>query len=318
MKTEIVPGAVLSTNELIERRKQFEEFVKACMIPGIDYEKSTKKDGKDVLLQPGAEKINKFYGLTASLTLVKEVEDWDKPFFYYQYKGQLIWRREISEGVFENMVMADCFGSCNSRESKYAWRWMTWEEIPQELRTLAKKGNYKTETREKWIVEFELTPADKKLAHKKGAEWKKDIRESKAGRKFEWFLHPGKTMYRIPNDDIYDQVNTILKIAGKRAFVGVTIRGTNASALFTQDEDVPIVEDKEDKKPEGTEPVEAGSMDEATKKSMRDNFAELMGVAKTLDDVNRARKNLPPEMNNDTEIYSLYAVRYKEISKENK
>jgi hypothetical protein len=55
---------------------------------------------------------------------------------------------------------------------------------------------------------------------------------SKNGRPFK--------MYRLPNPDIYSVVNTIEKMAAKRAFVGAIISATRSAGLFTQDlEDLP-------------------------------------------------------------------------------
>lgn len=51
---------------------------------------------------------------------------------------------------------------------------------------------------------------------------------------------PGKggstyTQYRIETENPHDQANTILKMAQKRAFVGVILLATGASRIFTQD-----------------------------------------------------------------------------------
>jgi 5'-3' exonuclease len=46
--------------------------------------------------------------------------------------------------------------------------------------------------------------------------------------------------YRIPNEEIYDQVNTVLKMACKRAYVAAVISVTRSAGIFTQDlEDMP-------------------------------------------------------------------------------
>lgn len=50
---------------------------------------------------------------------------------------------------------------------------------------------------------------------------------SKSGR--EW------TQYRVPNDEIDDIDNTLLKMAKKRALVDAVLSATRSSALFTQD-----------------------------------------------------------------------------------
>ncbi len=62
------------------------------------------------------------------------------------------------------------------------------------------------------------------------------------------FQHKGKwyTKYRIENDDVYTLVNTILKMAEKRAHIDATLRATRTSAIFTQDiEDMPGVVEEE-------------------------------------------------------------------------
>ena len=42
-------------------------------------------------------------------------------------------------------------------------------------------------------------------------------------------------LYRIPNPDVADVVNTIQKMAQKRALVAATLIATSASEFFTQD-----------------------------------------------------------------------------------
>jgi len=57
----------------------------------------------------------------------------------------------------------------------------------------------------------------------------------------------GLVLYRIENDDIYSQVNTLEKMAKKRAFVDATLSACRLSAVFTQDiEDVQIEEPKQE------------------------------------------------------------------------
>ena len=43
------------------------------------------------------------------------------------------------------------------------------------------------------------------------------------------------TLYRVPNPDVADLVNTIQKMAQKRALVAATLIATSASEFFTQD-----------------------------------------------------------------------------------
>lgn len=60
-------------------------------------------------------------------------------------------------------------------------------------------------------------------------------------------------LYRVENDDIYSQVNTILKMAKKRALVDAALSAGRLSEIFTQDiedtralerEDAPVVNNK--------------------------------------------------------------------------
>jgi hypothetical protein len=56
--------------------------------------------------------------------------------------------------------------------------------------------------------------------------------------------------YRIPNDDLATQVNTVLKMAKKRAFVDAVITATRSSGIFTQDlEDMARDEEPEEPLP---------------------------------------------------------------------
>lgn len=43
------------------------------------------------------------------------------------------------------------------------------------------------------------------------------------------------TQYKIPNTNIYTQINTLMKISQKRSYVGAVMIGANATEFFTQD-----------------------------------------------------------------------------------
>lgn len=45
----------------------------------------------------------------------------------------------------------------------------------------------------------------------------------------------GKLQYRVPNDEVFNLVNTIQKMACKRALIAAVLIGANASEFFTQD-----------------------------------------------------------------------------------
>lgn len=87
------------------------------------------------------------------------------------------------------------------------------------------------------------------------------------------------TSYRIENKEIYDQVNTLQKMAQKRAYVGAILLAANASEFFTQDmEDLSIVdaeftEKKPEKKQEKRQPQSDRPYNPAIVKAKIDELA---------------------------------------------
>lgn len=104
--------------------------------------------------------------------------------------------------IISGQEIASGIGSCNSRETKYRYRMIQSEKKPskEEAAILKAKGLGK---------------------------WKK------FGESWSW-------MDRVENDNPWDQDNTLIKMACKRALVAATLNATAASDIFTQDlEDMP-------------------------------------------------------------------------------
>lgn len=99
--------------------------------------------------------------------------------------------------ISSGILISAGLGSCNSMESKYRWR---------------------------WIPEWKLTEDQKQVKEQVVSEEKPY--KSKQG-KFK--------LYRFENDDIFSQVNTLLKMAKKRALVDASLSAGRLSDLFTQD-----------------------------------------------------------------------------------
>lgn len=105
------------------------------------------------------------------------------------------------------LVVSQCFAECNSYESKYRWKWLFQSQLPYELQGDAGKA------------ERDKLPSRKTSTNKK--------------------------MYKYKNDDIFSQVNTILKMAQKRALVGAALSAGRLSEIFTQDvEDMNIINEE--------------------------------------------------------------------------
>ena len=109
-------------------------------------------------------------------------------------------------------------GSCSTRESKYAYR------------TGARKcPNCGAEAIIKGREEY-------------GGGWLCFAKKGGCGAKFleKDEAITGQFVGRVPNEDLADQYNTVLKMANKRSLVAAVLNATAASDIFTQDiEDMP-------------------------------------------------------------------------------
>ena len=232
----------MSIPQAVQRFNTLVEFVQTVMRNGVDYG-IIPGTPKPTLFKAGAEKLTTLFGLTVRFNIVEQIEEWnsDEPFFYYWYRCSLL------RG---DRLIAEADGSCNSRESKYRWRWVSAQDVPAHLdiARLTKRGGAiseftfavdKAETGGKYGKPIEHWQAFQQGIEAGTARLIK--RKTNAGKEMDaWEID--STLYRVPNEDIASQVNTIQKIAQKRAFVAVTLIGVNASEFFTQDiEDMELV-----------------------------------------------------------------------------
>jgi predicted RNA-binding Zn-ribbon protein involved in translation (DUF1610 family) len=233
----VVSQSIMPAMEASQARARYEQlhaFIASQMVDGIDYgsipgmeERKDPKTGeilpaKKVLLKPGAEKLSTFFALRPAFEDIVTVEDWTgkdhgEPFFYYRVKAVLYRGGER---------VCDADGSCNSMEKKYRYRQAD-RACPVCGKATIKrskfppKGNPQAEPG--WYCYSKIGGC--------GTEFNVDnpkITDQQAGL--------------VPNPDIADQVNTILKMAQKRALVAAILIGANASDYFTQD-----IEDDEPK-----------------------------------------------------------------------
>lgn len=238
---------VLTINEAVNRYNQMVQFVQEVMVDGKDFGKIPGVD-KPSLLKPGAEKLCNFFGLAPTFEEVRCTEKWDgeEPFFFYRYRCSL-WRgdRLIGSGI----------GSANSHESKHRYRWARAEDVPAYLN----KDKLKSRDGRRTVFEpdFALNKKETTGQYGKPAEYwasfeaaiqaktANRVRGKQMGKKtFDgWEIQTGETQYRIPNPDAADIVNTLDKMAQKRALVAAALIACNASDYFTQDiEDLNIIE----------------------------------------------------------------------------
>jgi hypothetical protein len=197
---------VMSINDALTTYDAMVDFTRKALKEGQDYG-VIPGTSKNTLLKPGAEKLSRFFGLSPRFRVEKEIENWEaeEPFFYYRVHCTLY-------RMGTDIIVAEGFGSCNSKEKKYRWR--TGERIcPNcgEAAIIKGKAEY-------------------------GGGWVCWNRKGGCGSKFA-DNDPAITSQntQIINPDMEDLPNTLLKMAKKRAFIDATLTATNASEFYTQD-----------------------------------------------------------------------------------
>jgi ribosomal protein L37AE/L43A len=202
---------VMSIDKALERRKAIVQATQQLMQEGVDYGKIPGSGDKPALLQPGADKLCNLFGLVIKYEVTKCEEDWiganheGVPFFFYELKGRAY--RQIGDAEY---LMGEGLGSCNSWESKYKYR-RAERSCPQ-----CGKANIRKSRDGGWFCWLKTDGCGANFA-----AGDPRIEGQEAGRRI--------------NPDMADVVNTVLKMAQKRAKVSTTINATSASEFFTQD-----------------------------------------------------------------------------------
>lgn len=203
-------STALSVKQAVDQYNALGEFVRSVFKEGLDFGVIPGTGSKPSLYKPGAEKAINFYRYTFELQLATHVEDWvgattgGEPFFYYKYKARL-----LSGGI----LVAEAEGSCNSWEEKYRYR-NSERVCPECGKPAIIKG--KAEYGGGYICFKKKDGCGAKFADNDPA-----ITDQPQGK--------------VPNERIFDQVNTIQKMAQKRAMVAVALIGCRLSDMFTQD-----------------------------------------------------------------------------------
>ena len=199
----------LSVRQALDRFNQVVEFVRTVMRDGVDYGVIPGTD-KPTLLKPGAEKLCTLFGLTSRFEIIRSAEDWTgadhngEPFFFYLYRCRL---------CRGDMIIAEGDGSANSWEQKYRYR-EAQRKCPQCGQAAIIRG--KQEYGGGWVCFRKRGGCGAKFEIEDRA-----ITDQPAGR--------------VLNENIADQVNTIQKMAQKRALIAATLLAVNGSEFFTQD-----------------------------------------------------------------------------------
>lgn len=210
MTTDIALRDEMSVSELVGQVVTIQQAMQSVMrdgehygiIPGVQ---------KPSLWKPGAEKLCLLFRLAPKYSTQKEFGE----------GGHLTVTAEcdlthITSGAFCGSGQ----GMCSTHESKYAWR----------------KGSHGCPVcGESAIIKGKEEYGGGWLCWRKqggcGSTWPDNSDE---GQNF------AKPVDRVPNEDLPDIWNTVLKMATKRALVAAVLNVTAASDIFTQDiEDLP-------------------------------------------------------------------------------
>ena len=197
---------------------------------------------KPSLYKPGAEKIARGLRIRPVLTTLKEIIDFEREFIMYRYQVDMI---EIDTGK----TISSAIGSANSYEEKYRWRWVTQYEakaLDYDIDNLVKKVAFASEP-----SYYLLKPDKWKIDHRRPVEYWQTLLDAYEAGTAELEERTGQygpykqviikdIQYRVPNPQVFDQLNTIDKMSQKRGFVSSVLQAANVSDFFTQDlEDLP-------------------------------------------------------------------------------
>lgn len=211
--------------EMVESKRQFfKDVMKAEMhfgvIPGTD---------KPSLLKPGAELLLSSMGLHPEtfneedpvIDLTGKAHD-GEPFVAFSRKCFIY--RQTGPEYGDRILIAAAGGYCSSWESKYRYREQKRKCPSCGLATIIKGKQFDQKKAAAGI-------AGDWVCWKKGGGCGSSFPPSSPdGRKIE-----AQAVGRIPNPDVADLVNTIKKMADKRAVVAATLLATGCSDIFTQD-----------------------------------------------------------------------------------
>src|SRR5262245_20667393 len=228
----------------LQRRTAVLEFYRSVMVPNVDFGGIPGID-KPTLLKPGAEKLVCYFGFSPEYIVESSIEDWHgenktgEPMIYYRIKCRLSKNgRVIGEGS----------GSCSSWESKYRRRWVAEEDVPagmDKTKLKSRGGARKITETDYFIDRAELNPRYGKTAEY-WQRFRDAIQDGTAKRtkkvikdveRDAWEISISEMQYQVPNPEVFDQANTVLKMAEKRALVSAALIATSASEFFTQDLD---------------------------------------------------------------------------------
>lgn len=208
---DLLPRMVASIAVAKERLDELQEFINEAMVEGVDYG-LIPGTAKKSLWKPGAEKLLEIYGYVARPWVVARVEDWvpktfNTPFFHFEVYVEVTSKRTGNAVSFG-------MGSCNSKEDRYRWRDQKRKCPKCQAETIFKSKNER-------------------------GGWYCFTKKGGCGENFKAGdpAIENQKLGRVENEDIFSLVNTILKMAEKRAIIDAAIRATRSSGMLEAGDD---------------------------------------------------------------------------------
>jgi hypothetical protein len=236
MPNELVPvmtfEPVMTIEQSVALYEKTRDFVRRLMKKDVDYgvipgteKKRTNSDGtptpeENTLLQPGGEKLCKFFGLVPDYENTGHIVDFEKGFFHYSYKCVLL-RDACRENIDGKAVILGRFagageGSCNSLEKKFRRGTRVCPECGKDnIRRSGKRDNDPPGYVPGYYCWAKTGGCGKNFVHNDAR-----ITEQTA---------------KVDPLEVADLVNNIQKRAQKRAFLSAVKTATNASEFYTVD-----------------------------------------------------------------------------------
>lgn len=242
----MVAGA-LTADELVGRVDLVHEVSQRVMKDGIHFGPPFPGSKKKSLLKPGIEVL----GLTFQLAPHFDYEQTDLPDGHREYR--VLCRLIDTAGI----IAGEGSGICSTMESKYRYR--QGERVCPACRQPAIRKSSKGQDAGNWYCWAKIGGCGAKFDAADAA-----ITHQEIGR--------------VPNPDIADTYNTVLKMAEKRAHGGVILRTTGASELYTV-EDGQLGSEPEDR-PAGEPTPAAAPRDRLVTRPETDAFIAASGLSK--------------------------------------
>lgn len=201
----------LSVDVVLGRLDKIQELMKRAMTPNVDYGTIPGTNSKPTLLKPGAEKLCVLFRFAPKLETKK----------HFHTDGHMTVECTCQILDMQGNFLGEASAMCSTKEAKYAYR-----------RSNRKCPNCGAEA----ILKSKFPPRDDPSA---APGWYCFAKKGGCGKNFDAGDHDitSQSEGRVPNEDLADSFNTVVRIAEKRALLGAVRLVTGSSGMF--DEEIP-------------------------------------------------------------------------------